>query len=590
MKSIKWKLIAMYLGLVLIVMIISGSYILISLQNLEVDKARSQMEIYAQKVSEQVVLSYEEASFQSGLIQFSKNGGVDSQMQGNILNRQGEIIASTVMTKPPYPIYRDSVIIGALAGAPTFSKSDFLDSNGSGRYLSYAQPVLESGDSEYVVYVMLRADAIYDGIDETRRTIIVGVILALVMAAFMGYIFAQTLTGPIVALTAKAKELAQGKLNQSVKVYSDDEIGQLSESFNYMAKELNSTMDEIFREKNKFEVILHNMTDGIISFNKEGRMVHCNSACRALLGLYEEALLFDDFIEKFKINVGVYLDMIGSKITKSVDFWVDNKYINASFSPFISGKNETEGFVVVIQDNTEFKKLDDMRKEFVANVSHELRTPLTTVKSYTETLMDGAVEDRQITMEFLDIINNEADRMSFLVRDLLQLSRFDNKQIVMEYSRIHLNTFVSENIRQNRIHAENKNQKITVIPYKDDAFINADKDRVTQVANNIITNAIKYSGNGAEITVWVDETTNYYKLHVKDTGMGISKEDLSRIFERFYRVDKARSRAMGGTGLGLAIAKEIMESHGGKITVESKYREGTTMIIWFPKAVQIRNS
>jgi len=193
-------------------------------------------------------------------------------------------------------------------------------------------------------------------------------------------------------------------------------------------------------------------------------------------------------------------------------------------------------------------------------------------------------------MEFLDIVNNEADRMSFLVRDLLQLSRFDNKQIVLDYSRIHLNTFVFENIRQNKIHAENKNQKVTFVPYKEDAFINADKDRVTQVVNNIITNAIKYSGEEAEITVWVDETTSYYRLYVKDTGMGMLKEDLGRIFERFYRVDKARSRAMGGTGLGLAIAKEIMEGHGGKITVASKYKEGTTMIIWFPKTVQIQNT
>ena len=247
-----------------------------------------------------------------------------------------------------------------------------------------------------------------------------------------------------------------------------------------------------------------------------------------------------------------------------------------------------EGTVVVLQDNTEQKRLDDMRKEFVANVSHELRTPLTTVKSYTETLMDGALDDRDMAMEFLDIINSEADRMSFLVRDLLQLSRFDNKQFNFNFSRININNFISENIRQSRIHAENKKQKLTFEPFERDIFITADKDRITQVFNNILTNAIKYSPEEASITVSVSETINYFKVAVKDTGIGIPKEDIGRVFDRFYRVDKARSRAMGGTGLGLAIAKEIMEAHGGKITAESEYGKGTTMTMWFLKVINVK--
>lgn len=588
MKSIKWKLVTMYLGLVLIVMIVSGSYILISLQNIEIDKAKKQMELYAQKISEQVVLSYEEDSFQMGLIQFSKSGSSSAQIQGNILNRTGETIASTATSKPPYPSYKNSAIIGAMSGTATFSKNNTNVDLAGIQYLSYAYPVLLNGEAEYVIYTRMDAEAIHESINQTRKTIMLSMVLALFMAALMGYIFARTLTSPIVLLTSRAKELAQGKLDQSVRVFSDDEIGQLSESFNYMARELNHTMGEISREKNKFEIILHNMTDGVISFDRDGHVMHYNSASMDLLGFSKTDFTFDEFIKRFDINAGIYIDMIGQEFTKTVSFWAKNKYINASFSPYASEKKEMEGLVVVLQDNTELKKLDDMRKEFVANVSHELRTPLTTVKSYTETLMDGAIEDREVAMEFLDIINNEADRMSFLVRDLLQLSRFDNKQIVLNYSQINLADFVMENIRQSKIHAQNKQQKISFETRLTHVYITADKDRITQVMNNILTNAIKYSQEGASITVSIDESEKYYKIIVKDTGMGIQKEDLSRIFERFYRVDKARSRAMGGTGLGLAIAKEIMEGHGGKITAESQYGKGTTMTLWFLKKLIVQ--
>ncbi len=589
MKSIKWKLVAMYLGLVFVVMIISGSYILLSFQSSELDKAQDQLELYAEKISEQVVMYYDEPSFQTGLMQFTRSGGSTTQIQGNILNASGETIASTVTNKPPYPSYKNSAIISAMAGNPSFAKINIKENGENSRYFCYASPVLVngSGEAEYVIFARMDAEATYESISQTQRAIVFAVLMALFLAAVMGYVFAKTLTGPIQALTGKAKELAEGRLNQSVKVFSADEIGQLSESFNYMAKELSNTMGEISREKNKFEIILHNMTDGVISFDKDGNVVHYNSASMEMLDLTEVNFTFQEFINRFEIGTGILIDLI-EKSSKVVNFYIGKKYITAGFSAYGSKGDEMEGTVVVLQDNTEQKRLDDMRKEFVANVSHELRTPLTTVKSYTETLMDGALDDRDMAMEFLDIINSEADRMSFLVRDLLQLSRFDNKQFNFNFSRININNFISENIRQSRIHAENKKQKLTFEPFERDIFITADKDRITQVFNNILTNAIKYSPEEASITVSVSETINYFKVAVKDTGIGIPKEDIGRVFDRFYRVDKARSRAMGGTGLGLAIAKEIMEAHGGKITAESEYGKGTTMTMWFLKVINVK--
>jgi len=224
-----------------------------------------------------------------------------------------------------------------------------------------------------------------------------------------------------------------------------------------------------------------------------------------------------------------------------------------------------------------------MRKEFVANVSHELRTPLTTIKTYTETLIDGALVDTNVALDFLRVIDSEAQRMALLVTDLLELSKLDNKQLSLDLEILELNTLISQSVIQNSILAEKKNQCIQFSPYSNACFIEADSGRINQVLTNIINNAINYSPTGSSISIDVEDVDKYFRVYIKDNGMGIPREDLRRIFERFYRVDKARSRAMGGTGLGLAIAKEIMEAHNFRITANSELGKGTTMILRFNK-------
>ena len=582
MRSIKWKLIVMYLGLVLIVMIVSGTYILLSLRNIEIDKARGELERYAEKINEQVIEGGKPEDFQQELLKTVSNA---VGIQGNILSIEGDTIASTTVTQAPYPEYTDQSIIAAMNGMTSFStQKKSTDAFGLLReWMSYAVPVGGAeGETAYIIYTRLDASDMQTSLNETTKTIIMAVAMALVLAAIMGYVFAQTLTGPILALTKGAKSLAEGDMSQSLKVRSTDEIGQLTSSFNYMAEELAKNMSEISREKNRLEILLHNMSDGVISFDKDGNLMLANAAAATMLHEEKMDMTFTDFIRKFDINSGVYLDM-GNEPSKKVTFPVGKQFINANFTPYYDKKGKMEGLVVVLQDITEQKKLDDMRKEFVANVSHELRTPLTTVKSYTETLLDGAMEEKELATEFLTIINSEADRMAFLVRDLLQLTRFDNKQVRLDMTEIEMNDFLNMTVRQNKIHAEAKNQQLSFQPYEHMVVVHGDRDRVGQVVNNIVTNAIKYSLEQATIRIFITEDEKYFKINVRDTGMGISREDLPRIFERFYRVDKARSRAMGGTGLGLAIAKEIMETHGGKLTAESEYGKGTTMTMWFPK-------
>ena len=224
-----------------------------------------------------------------------------------------------------------------------------------------------------------------------------------------------------------------------------------------------------------------------------------------------------------------------------------------------------------------------MRKEFVANVSHELRTPLTTVKSYAETLLDGAIEDKNLAVSFFQVINNEADRMTALVQDLLELSRLDNKQVKFNFKSVNITQLIIKSVEQHQILAQKKNQKLDYSISNKKIVVNIDSERIQQVLSNVISNAIKYSPENAEINVKLYEEDDFALVSVSDTGFGIPESDLPRIFERFYRVDKARSRKMGGTGLGLAIAKEIMELHNGKIYAESEYGNGTTITLKFPK-------
>lgn len=582
LRSIKWKLIIMYLGLVLIVMIVSGSYILLSLRNIELEKSRQQLELYAEKINEQVIEDGDTEHFQENLLQTVTNA---VGIQGNVLDAVGDTIASTSVLQKPYPVYNDQAIIAAMNGVSSFSSGKkSTDSFGLLKeWMSYAVPIeAPNGKVAYIIYTRLDAEDMRSSLDQTTKTIVIAVAISLLLAVIMGYVFAQTLTGPILALTKGAKNMAEGNFQQSLKVRSTDEIGQLTSSFNYMASELTKNMSEISKEKNRLEILLHNMSDGVISFDKSGELMLANTAAMEMLEVDQLNMDFATFIRKYDINSGVYLD-IGNEPSKKVTFPVGKQFINANFTPYHSVAGQIEGLVVVLQDITEQKKLDDMRKEFVANVSHELRTPLTTVKSYTETLMDGAMEDKEIAMEFLGIIDSEADRMAFLVRDLLQLSRFDNKQVRLNITEIEMNEFLCLTVKQNKIHAQGKRQTLSFEPYPTSVVVHGDRDRVGQVVNNIVTNAIKYSLEQATIKISITEDDTYFKISVKDTGMGITREDLPRIFERFYRVDKARSRAMGGTGLGLAIAKEIMESHGGKLTAESEYGKGTLMTMWFPK-------
>jgi two-component system sensor histidine kinase VicK len=325
------------------------------------------------------------------------------------------------------------------------------------------------------------------------------------------------------------------------------------------------------------------MADGVMAFDLKGIAIHTNPAAERLLGCGIRHKSFQEFAEsvglEIKIENIVYFD---ESPVRELDAIINDMYVKIYFAVFTDTNRKPEGIIVVIRDVTEQQKLDRMRREFVANVSHELRTPITSIKSYTETLLDGALADQELAVNFLNVINSESDRMTRLVKDLLQLSRLDNEQMSWKIEKVSLKDIVKNIVSRMQLEAEKKDQKLESFVIGEIPDINADKDRIEQVMVNVISNALKYTPDNGNITVYIGKLINDVYVKVADTGIGIPKESLDRVFERFYRVDKARSRDLGGTGLGLSIAKEIIEAHGGTINVTSEFGKGTEVTVRLP--------
>ncbi len=411
----------------------------------------------------------------------------------------------------------------------------------------------------------------------------VGVIIfiTLVIAIITG----RSITKPIELLTNKAELMASGNISLVTvtdKQKAGYEISRLIDTFNLMMEQIQNNMNEISSEKNRLETILMHLTDGVLAFNISGRLTHANLAAKKMLG-FESAKTFEDVFGKFNIDVNiekiVYLEDWTSTDTVISN---DGKYLNVFFAPFRNEQDKPTGIIVVIHDGTKQAKLDDMRKEFVSNVSHELKTPLTSIKTYTETLLEEDDLDDENKNKFLNVILSEANRMTRLVSDLLQLTKFDYKKVAWNKLNFDVAELTKQICEKHKIQAEKKEQLLECYVTSNVPEVYGDRDGIEQVITNILINSVKYTPNGGNIKVYIGAVHDDAYIKIIDNGIGIPKEDLPRVFERFYRVDKARSREMGGTGLGLPIAKEIIEGNGGSIDIKSEVGKGTEVIIKIP--------
>ena len=346
--------------------------------------------------------------------------------------------------------------------------------------------------------------------------------------------------------------------------------------------ELKDKLSEVSTKKNQIETILLHMTDGIIAFNMSGEIILINPAAKKFLSISPEDNTFNDIFKKFEIDINMEkIRDLESWTSTEKRFQVDDRYVKVFFAPFKNEEDRPDGVIAVIQDITEHVKLDNMQKELVADVSHELKTPITSIMGYADTLLEGGY-DEETQQKFLNVIASESRRMARLVTDLLTLSRYDSNKKKTQKEAFDLGELVKKCQEKLAIEIKKKNHTVNCFVTADVPLVYADKDDIERVVLNIMTNSIKYTQDGGEIKIYVGFVYNDAYIKIFDNGIGIPEEDLSRIFERFYRVDKARTREMGGTGLGLSIAKEILDKNGGSIDIKSKVGEGTEVVIRIP--------
>ena len=418
-----------------------------------------------------------------------------------------------------------------------------------------------------------------------RTNIIYTAIIMIIAFVIVGFVVAIIVTSPIRKIVKNAEEYAKADKGK-VKYLSDgkkkSEFDSLVATFTDMNVELKENLNEVTRQKKQMETILLHMTDGIIAANTEGKIIHINPAAKDLLNVKEGIKLFDDVFKPLNIDINlekvIYLENWTSS-EKKVN--IEDKTINLFFAPYKNENDRPDGVIVVIQDITEHEKLNSMRKQFVADVSHELKTPITSILGYAETITENEL-DEETNKKFLSRISKEAERMANLVSDLLTLSRYDTAKIKADKTEFDLGELVKDTFEGLVFELEKKSQEGECFVTANVPYVYADRSGIQRVVLNILTNAIKYTPEGGSIKVYVGFVYNDAYIKIIDTGIGIPESDLARIFERFYRVDKARTREMGGTGLGLSIAKEILDQNNSRIDIKSEVGKGTEVVIRIP--------
>lgn len=415
---------------------------------------------------------------------------------------------------------------------------------------------------------------------ETRTYYAVGIFG--IISILLGILVSKIILAPISKLMKSAESIAIDN-NQDVKMSNDskNEVDGLVNAFSLMNNELKENLNEATRQKKQIETILLNMTDGIIAFDIDGKIIHLNPVAKEYLNIKDEKN-FEEIFSKLNVDINlekiIYLENWTSSEQK---INIDGRSINLFFAPFKNENERPAGVIVVIQDITEHVKLDSMRKEFVADVSHELKTPITSIMGYADTLIENEV-DKETQNKFLERISSEANRMAKLVSDLLILSRYDTSRVKIEKTEFDLGELVKYTLEGLKLEIEKKNLSSECFVTADVPLVYADKNGIERVILNILTNAIKYTGENGNIKIYVGFVYNDAYIKIIDNGIGIKEEDLEKIFERFYRVDKSRTREQGGTGLGLSIAKEILDQNDGRIDIKSEFGKGTEVVIRIP--------
>jgi len=590
-QTIQVRLIMIYVLLILIAMQVIGVYFVRTLERsfltTSSENMTTQVDLLA-KFVEPYLAAIQEGNDKQGERTYNdldavvKNLNTISNAEIQIIDANGKIVSTTSLNQQSIVGQKNTQteVSRALQGIRNISG---MAVNEAGiRLKVITMPIGSSGKVIGAVYMVASMEDLYTSINNINRILVSGTIIALALTALLGIVLAHTITNPIKEITKQAKAMADGDFNRQVKVLSQDEIGQLGSAFNNMTDRLKEALSQNEEEKEKLSSILSNMSDGVIATDDQGKVILMNVRAMDMLMTGEHSDLPDrnmaELLALPKDKVDRYVLGEENSVRLDLDRGEDDEPMRArvTFSPIHRRGMGITGTIAVLQDVTEQEKLEHARRDFVANVSHELRTPLTTIKSYVEALDDGALDDPALSHKFIGVVRNETERMIRLVTDLLHLSKLDSKQASMVKEWTDVKQMLEEVADRFAFQLQQKTISIEVLAEESLDPVWVDPDQIDQVLDNLVSNAIKYTSDGGSIQLRAMRINDMVvELSVKDTGIGIPKKDIQYIFDRFYRVDKARSRIKGGTGLGLSIAREIIKAHGGVIAIESEVNVGT---------------
>jgi two-component system, OmpR family, phosphate regulon sensor histidine kinase PhoR len=517
-----------------------------------------------------------------------------------LVDATGRVLADSAVRDTDLPGIENHRTRPEIAQAiATGAGTDLRSSHTTGERTLYRAVRLTTKENETTALYLrlgLPMTALEQELSTLKRNLTLAFGSAFLLAVGLSIWLARSLTKPLSDMATAAQQLAAGNLTVHVETSAHDEVGLLARTLNHMTQELRSKIEELSEDRSQLLAMLTSMVEGVMVLDSKGRILQVNPAWERMFGVTRSEARGRQSSEVFAHpNLNALISaVLASRAGQEAEILLTNgRCLNVEAS-VAGGEQDNEACaVLVFHDITELRRLEHIRKDFVANVSHELRTPLTSIKGYVEALLDGGKDDPQTSVRFLDIILKQSDRLNLILEDLLQLSKIESGQVQFKQEPLHIGSVVDRTIAMIKPLADKKQHQLRAAIDADLPLINGDQERLVQVLANLLDNAIKYTPEGGQITVAARRIPVHghrtgegpregVELTVTDTGIGIPEKDRPRVFERFYRVDKARSRELGGTGLGLAIVKHIVEGHGGQIRVEGNVPTGSRFVVRLP--------
>jgi len=587
-KRLLWRLYLPYLAIILVSLLVIALYAINSLKHFYFDRISSDLETRAILLEKQVKVKLIQDDIE-WLKYLCNELGEETSTRITVVLPSGKVIADSEENPEQMDNHADRPEIAEALNGQTGSSIRYsytLKEN----HMYLAVPVKNTG----TIIAVLRTSVTLASIDKALRDIyyriaMAGVIVS-VLVAFISLIISRRISKPLEGIKTGAQQFAQGRLDHRLPMVGPDEVASLAKAMNEMAAQLDNHIRAIVRQRNELDVVLSSMVESVIAVNNDEKIINLNSAAAILLGTDTKAAI-DRSVQEVVRNTD--LQRFISKALSSVEpvhgeliiQKGGERFLAATGTSLRDAQGKKRGALVVLNDVTDIRKLATIRKEFVANVSHEIRTPVTSIKGFVETLLDGAMQNHEDLKRFLDIILKQTNRLNAIIEDLLTLSRIEREAESpdISFEKVNLREVLKSAIELCEIRAKEKYINVK-LDCPEDMEVSADPASLEQAVTNLVDNAVKYSDPESNVEVEAFHDKKETIIKVIDHGPGIEGEHLSRLFERFYRVDKARSRDMGGTGLGLAIVKHIVLLHKGTVNVESTSGKGSVFIVSIPIA------